>query len=178
MSWIQLLWIHMHALCHIGHFHEAHYWISRRYGQHSCFGLKVFLTHISVLIPDALTRAVHGFPRSLHIYAWSVLSHWLVNAAGCSRFLVTCYSLVSCWHYFRPFPPKRRFTYGLHGAISQKMTKFITTAVRTSHPITHVFVATTVKTSNPTPMSSLPPPWEPQILNPRLHNHRCGNLKS
>jgi hypothetical protein len=30
-------------------------------------------------------------------------------------------------------PPKRRFTYGIHGAISQMTSTFITTAVRTSH---------------------------------------------
>jgi hypothetical protein len=31
-------------------------------------------------------------------------------------------------------PPKRRFTYRLHGAISQKMATFITAALRTSDP--------------------------------------------
>jgi hypothetical protein len=31
-------------------------------------------------------------------------------------------------------PPKRRFTYGLHSVISQKMATFVTTAVRTSNP--------------------------------------------
>jgi hypothetical protein len=41
---------------------------------------------------------------------------------------------------FRPwtcslyFPPKRRFAYELHGAISQKMATFVTTAVRISNP--------------------------------------------
>jgi hypothetical protein len=36
---------------------------------------------------------------------------------------------VGFWWYV---PPKRWFTYGLHGTISRKMTTFITTAVRTS----------------------------------------------
>jgi hypothetical protein len=32
------------------------------------------------------------------------------------------------------FPPKRRFTQDVHGAISQKMAFFIVTAVKTSNP--------------------------------------------
>jgi hypothetical protein len=54
--------------------------------------------------------------------------------------LATCYTLVSCSANFRPWrwrwyiPPKRQFAYGLHGAISQKMATFITTAVRAWNP--------------------------------------------
>jgi hypothetical protein len=49
-------------------------------------------------------------------------------------------TLVSCSADFRPWrwnwyvPPKRRFIYRIHGAISQKMAVFITTSVRTSNP--------------------------------------------
>jgi hypothetical protein len=55
-----------------------------------------------------------------------------------SFYLATC----SRWFLARPIfdpedggdvPPKRRFIYGLHGVISQKMAIFITTAVRTSN---------------------------------------------
>jgi hypothetical protein len=35
-------------------------------------------------------------------------------------------------------PSNHRFTYGLHGAISQKMTVFITTGVRTSAQIKYI----------------------------------------
>jgi hypothetical protein len=50
-------------------------------------------------------------------------------------------ALISCSVDFRPWRwrwyllSKRRFIYGLHGAVSQKMATFITTAVRTSNPI-------------------------------------------
>jgi hypothetical protein len=37
---------------------------------------------------------------------------------ACNRRLDTCYTLCSCSADFRTFPPKRLFTYGLHGAIS------------------------------------------------------------
>jgi hypothetical protein len=54
--------------------------------------------------------------------------------------VANCRTLVSCLADFQPWrwrwyvPPKRRFTYGLHGAISQKLAILITTAVRISNP--------------------------------------------
>jgi hypothetical protein len=61
--------------------------------------------------------------------------------------LATCCTLVSCSADFRPWkwrwnvPPKLRFTYGLHGAVSQKMATFIATTVRTSTPTTELCVS-------------------------------------
>jgi hypothetical protein len=59
------------------------------------------------------------------------------NSGGC---LGTWYMFVSCSVNCRPWrwrwyvPPKRWFTYRLHGAISQTMATFITTAARTANP--------------------------------------------
>jgi hypothetical protein len=43
--------------------------------------------------------------------------------------------IIRPWRWKQYVPPKRRLTLnGLHGVISQKMVRFITTAVRTSNP--------------------------------------------
>jgi hypothetical protein len=45
-----------------------------------------------------------------------------------------CSADILPWRRRSCVPPKRRFTYGAHGAISQKVVAFISTAVRTSDP--------------------------------------------
>jgi hypothetical protein len=73
---------------------------------------------------------------------WNDVSQELI--ASIFRGLATCYTLVSCSADFRRWrrswyvPTKRRFTYGLHGAISQKMATFISTGVRTTDPANKV----------------------------------------
>jgi hypothetical protein len=60
------------------------------------------------------------------IYICMQLSHQLH-----ADFFV-CYFLPWRWRWYTP--PKCWFTFGIHGAISQKMVTFITTLVRTSNP--------------------------------------------
>jgi hypothetical protein len=81
--------------------------------------------------------------------------------------------------------PKRRFTYGLHGSISQKMATFITTAVRASNP-TYCSACSTCA-----PLQSACNMWTfsetsvhiraTQLYIPEdgnIHNYRCESLKS
>jgi hypothetical protein len=49
--------------------------------------------------------------------------------------LVSCSVDFGPWRGRRCVPPKRRFIYGLRGAISQKMAIFITTSAKTSNTL-------------------------------------------
>jgi hypothetical protein len=86
----------------------------------------------------------------------------------------SCLADFVAWRWRRHVLPKRQFTYGLHGAVSQKMTSLITTAERTSDltcvsqlHILHPCILWTETT--PRGLTALAVVW---ILGPTLVGHR------
>jgi hypothetical protein len=56
--------------------------------------------------------------------AWQLLSRWFLASLS-----------LGAWRWKRYVPPKHRFTFnGLHGVVSQKIVRFVATAVRTLDP--------------------------------------------
>jgi hypothetical protein len=114
---------------------------------------KLFFETIFVALKHRERKAIRFIIESIKLYFESyflvlsfvflimVLMWPNIFIEGFYLMLATCFTLVSClvflrpWRWKRHVPPKRQLTFmGLHGVISQKIKLFINTVLRSSIP--------------------------------------------